>query len=128
MKEKFLYFLRADSGQNFLPEVKSSNIFCELGSQVQELYAPLDLSSVFGLSLYTNTQVHVFVALDAKFQNPSTAPSGIIWVGVLVVLTTGKQSQLPGLAWDGSLTITKNSGLPKFAPLVARTSLGPIIC
>ena len=41
MKEKFLYFLRADSGQNFLPEVKSSKIFCELGSQVRELYAPL---------------------------------------------------------------------------------------
>jgi hypothetical protein len=41
VKEKFLYFLRADFGQNFLPEVKSSKIFCELGSQVRELYAPL---------------------------------------------------------------------------------------
>ena len=41
MKEKFLYFLRADSGQNFLPEVKYSNIFCELGSQVRELFTPL---------------------------------------------------------------------------------------
>ena len=41
MKGKFLFFLRADSGQHFLPEVKSSNIFCELGLQVRELYALL---------------------------------------------------------------------------------------
>ena len=42
MKEKFLYFLHMDSGQTFLPEVKYLNIFGELGSQVQELYAPLE--------------------------------------------------------------------------------------
>ena len=52
----------------------------------------------------------------AKFQNPSTAPYGGIWVRdvvllvvvVVVVVTTRKQSQLPGLAWDGSLTIKEN--------------------
>ena len=49
MKEKCLYFLCADSGQKFLPEVKSSNIFCELGSQVRELYAPLDHTVYDGL-------------------------------------------------------------------------------
>ena len=31
-------------------------------------------------------------------------PSGSIWVRVIVLVTMGKQSQLPGLAWDGSLT------------------------
>jgi hypothetical protein len=46
MKEKCLKFLHADSGQNFLPEVKSSNIFCELGSQVRELYTPLEQGPV----------------------------------------------------------------------------------
>jgi hypothetical protein len=45
----------------------------------------------------------------AKFQTPSTTPSGRIWVGLVllllvVVVTTGKQSQLPDLALDGSLT------------------------
>ena len=39
-----------------------------------------------------------------QFRTPSKAPSGRIWVGVVVLLlvTTQKQSQLPGLAWDDS--------------------------
>ena len=37
VKEKISVF----SCQNFLPEVNSSIIFCELGSQVREIYAPL---------------------------------------------------------------------------------------
>ena len=35
--------LRADYGQHFLPDEKLSDIFCELGSQVWALYAPLKL-------------------------------------------------------------------------------------
>ena len=30
---------------------------------------------------------------------------------LVLVVTTGKQSQLPGLAWDGSLTIGLNSSM-----------------
>ena len=33
-----VFSIFVDFGENFLPEVKSSNIFCELGSQVREVY------------------------------------------------------------------------------------------
>ena len=42
-----------------------------------------------------------------KIRNPLTTPSGILVTGVEKINT-------------------ENSGLPKFAPLVAYTSLGPI--
>ena len=42
---KCQHFRYADSGQYFLPEVKSFKTFCELGSQVRELYAPLAYGS-----------------------------------------------------------------------------------
>ena len=47
-------------GQNFLPEVISSNIFCELGSQVRELYAPLKMTVV--------TEMHGWPALQKMYE------------------------------------------------------------
>ena len=43
---------------------------------------------------------------------------------VVVVVTTGKQSQLPGLAWSGSLTKVRRSGIaPQLNTLCKRESV-----
>ena len=67
-----------------------------------------------GIIIVLRVQSYYFgnLGLHANFQTPSTTPSRRIWVRVVLlvllllvlVVTTGKQSQLPGLAWDGSLT------------------------
>ena len=53
----------------------------------------------------------------AKFQNPSTAPSGRIWVRVLVVLPHESKVNSQILAWGGSLTKTTINVQSMYVPV-----------